>query len=192
MCNMADDDKWRKRKIQKRIEIGNLGSIPGLGIFPWRREWQPTPVFLPGESHVQRSLVGYSPWGHKEQDIAELLSTREDHRQVITQIRVAQKTCNRYYLSKGPKEVSYAAMQIRVMQKSRGKSMSGVFEKLHGSNQLLWHKRWRKVVRDAVHRLRRTAFCPALCIVVKRFTFTLRRESLEQRGGMIVLAAGRR
>ena len=32
---------------------------------PWRREWQPTPVFLLGESHGQRSLVGYSPWGHK-------------------------------------------------------------------------------------------------------------------------------
>ena len=30
---------------------------------PWRREWQPTPVFLPGESHGRRSLVGYSPWG---------------------------------------------------------------------------------------------------------------------------------
>ena len=32
---------------------------------PWRMKWQPTPVFLPGESHGQRSLVGYSPWGHK-------------------------------------------------------------------------------------------------------------------------------
>ena len=32
---------------------------------PWRRAWQPTTVFLPGESHGQRSLVGYSPWGHK-------------------------------------------------------------------------------------------------------------------------------
>ena len=31
----------------------------------WRRKWQPTPVFLPGESHGQRSLAGYSPWGHK-------------------------------------------------------------------------------------------------------------------------------
>lgn len=49
-----------------------------------------------------------------------------------------------------------------------------------------------RVVRDAVHRLWRTAFCPASCIVVKRFTFTLRRESLERRGGMIALAAGRR
>ena len=35
---------------------------------PWRRQWQSTPVFLPGESHGQRSLVGYSPWGHKESD----------------------------------------------------------------------------------------------------------------------------
>ena len=35
---------------------------------PWRRKWQPTPVFLPGESHGQRSLVGYSPRGRKESD----------------------------------------------------------------------------------------------------------------------------
>ena len=38
---------------------------------PWRREWLPTPVFLPGESHGQRSLKGYSPWGHKESDETE-------------------------------------------------------------------------------------------------------------------------
>ena len=38
---------------------GDLGSIPGSGRFPWRRKWQPTPVFLPGESHGRRSLVGY-------------------------------------------------------------------------------------------------------------------------------------
>ena len=44
---------------------GGVGSIPGLGRLPWRREWQPTPVFLPGESHGQRSLAGYSPWGHE-------------------------------------------------------------------------------------------------------------------------------
>ena len=36
---------------------------------------QPTPVFLPGESHGERSLVGYSPWGHKEWDMTERLST---------------------------------------------------------------------------------------------------------------------
>jgi len=36
---------------------------------PWRREWLPTPIFLPGKSHEQRNLVGYSPWGHKELDM---------------------------------------------------------------------------------------------------------------------------
>ena len=37
-----------------------------VGKVPWRRKWQPTPVFLPGKSRGQRSLVGYSPWAHKE------------------------------------------------------------------------------------------------------------------------------
>ena len=46
-------------------------SIPGSGRFPWRRQWQPTPVFLPGEAHRQRSLAGYSLWGHKESDTTE-------------------------------------------------------------------------------------------------------------------------
>ena len=44
---------------------------PWFGKIPWRRERQPTPVFLPGESHGQRSLAGYSPWGHKESDTTE-------------------------------------------------------------------------------------------------------------------------
>ena len=38
---------------------------------PWKRAWQPTPVFLPGESHGQRSLVGYSPQGHIVLDMTE-------------------------------------------------------------------------------------------------------------------------
>ena len=37
----------------------------------WRRKWQPTPVFLPGEYHEQRSLAGYSPLGYKESDMTE-------------------------------------------------------------------------------------------------------------------------
>ena len=53
--------------------VGDLGSIPGLGRSPWRRKRQPTPVFLPGESHGQRSLVGYSPRGRKESDMTERL-----------------------------------------------------------------------------------------------------------------------
>ena len=45
----------------KRLELD-----PWVGKIPWRRTWQPTPEFLPGESHGQRSLAGYSPWDHKE------------------------------------------------------------------------------------------------------------------------------
>ena len=45
---------------------------PWVGKIPWRRAWQPTLVFLPGESHGQRSLVGYSPWGCKESDMTEV------------------------------------------------------------------------------------------------------------------------
>ena len=45
---------------------GDAGPVPWVGKIPWRRKWQPTPVFLPGESHGQRSLEGYGPWGRKE------------------------------------------------------------------------------------------------------------------------------
>ena len=42
---------------------GDMGLIPGSGRFPWRREWQPTPVFLPGEAHRQSNLVGIQSMG---------------------------------------------------------------------------------------------------------------------------------
>ena len=51
---------------ESACNTGDPGSIPGWGRFPWRREQLPTPVFLPGESHGQRSLVGHSPWGAKQ------------------------------------------------------------------------------------------------------------------------------
>ena len=46
---------------ESACNAGDPGSIPGSGRFPWRRKWQSTPVFLPGKSHGQRSLAGYSP-----------------------------------------------------------------------------------------------------------------------------------
>ena len=52
--------KISPRKVEKLVKI--------------KIRWQPTPVFLPGESHGQRSLVGYSPWGPKELDTAERLN----------------------------------------------------------------------------------------------------------------------
>ena len=44
---------------------------PWVRKIPWRRAWQPTPGFLPGESHGQRCLASYSPWSHKELDMTE-------------------------------------------------------------------------------------------------------------------------
>ena len=51
---------------------------PGVGKISWSREWQPTPVFLPGKFHGERSLVGYSSWGHKESDTIEMLHMYEE------------------------------------------------------------------------------------------------------------------
>ena len=47
---------------------------PWVRKMPWGRKWHPTPVFLPGKSHGQRSLVGYSPWGCKELNTTEQLT----------------------------------------------------------------------------------------------------------------------
>ena len=67
-------------KPQHPQESSDLFFNPG-GFMPylystqihWRRKWQPTAVLLPGKSHGRRSLVGYSPWGHKESDMTERL-----------------------------------------------------------------------------------------------------------------------
>ena len=55
-------------------DVRDTGLIPGSGKILWRRAWQPTPAFLPGESRGQRSLVGYSPWDHNESDTTEQLT----------------------------------------------------------------------------------------------------------------------
>ena len=60
---------WQCRRHKRR------GFDPSVGKIPWRRAWQRTPVFLPGESHGQRSLAGHSSWGHKESDTTEPVST---------------------------------------------------------------------------------------------------------------------
>ena len=58
-----------------RQQCRRPGVDPWVEEIPWRKEWLPTPLFLFGESHGQRSLVGYSPRGQKESDTTEWLST---------------------------------------------------------------------------------------------------------------------
>ena len=64
---------------ESACNVGDRGLIPGLGRFPWRRKWQPIPVFLLGESHGWRSLVGYSPWGSQRVGHTEQLMYPEFH-----------------------------------------------------------------------------------------------------------------
>ena len=63
-----------KNLLANAGDIRDTGSIPGPGRSPGEGNWQPTPVFLPGESHGQRSLVEYSPWDRKESDTTEQLT----------------------------------------------------------------------------------------------------------------------
>ena len=59
------------------VNTRDTGSIPGAGRFPWTRKWQPTSVFLPGESHGQKSLTGYSPWGCES--VGQNLATKQQN-----------------------------------------------------------------------------------------------------------------
>ena len=61
---------------ESACNVGDLSSI-WVGKIPWRRAWQPTPVFLPEESPWTEGLAGYSPWGSKEPDSTEQLSTAQ-------------------------------------------------------------------------------------------------------------------
>ena len=56
---------------ESTCQYGRPRLDPWVGKIPWRRKWQPMPMFLPRESHGQRSLAGYSPWGRKELDMTE-------------------------------------------------------------------------------------------------------------------------
>ena len=65
---------WWLSDRESSCQCRRCSFDPRVGTIPWRREWQPTPVFLPGKSHGQRSLAGYSPWGRKESDMTERLN----------------------------------------------------------------------------------------------------------------------
>ena len=62
------------RRVRICLQCGRPGFDLWVEKIPWRRKWQPTPVFLPTEFHGQRILAGYSPWGCKESDTTEQLS----------------------------------------------------------------------------------------------------------------------
>ena len=62
--------------LQRVVMEMNAGML--FDLILWRRKWQPTPVVLPGKSHGQRSLAGYSPWSYRELDITEQLNNNNN------------------------------------------------------------------------------------------------------------------
>ena len=90
-------------RVDFNIRLGRI-QLQGINLYPqksyeafqsWSDLWQPTPVFLPGESYGQKSLAGYSPWGHKESDTTEQLNNKNNNNnsyiessRIITRLRV--------------------------------------------------------------------------------------------------------
>ena len=98
---------WRIQEIYKSSQLymtqkkvaWMLKNLPAMQVTqvwslgqeePWRRERLPTPVLLPGESHGQKSLEGYSPWGRKESDTTERLTHTRERKPKVVSIRVAR------------------------------------------------------------------------------------------------------
>ena len=84
----------------------DVSLIPGSGRSPWRGKWHPTPVFLPGKLHGQRSLAGYSLYCCKEPDMTEQLSMHESDSQGHK--RGKAKSLN-YYLKYGDFQINFTA-----------------------------------------------------------------------------------
>ena len=74
------------------LQCGRPGFDPWVGKIPWRRKWQPTPVFLPVKSHGQKSLVGYTPWGCKVRHNWATNTFTFPHPSGFTQIPPPQQT----------------------------------------------------------------------------------------------------
>ena len=103
---------WWLRRSSVCLQCGRPGFDPWVGKIPWRRKWQSTPVLLPGKSHGQRNLVGYSPWGCKELDMTKRL-----HRE--TQIKVQWGI-----ISQGPEWPS--SRSTKLYKVGRGRETSSI------------------------------------------------------------------
>ena len=96
----------KKKKKESACQYRSRGFDPWV---PWRRKWEPTPVFLPGEFHGQRSLVGYSSWDRKKSQTRLgththiLVRRKEINKQIHWGVNLCQKA-----LSKWVKDMSDA------------------------------------------------------------------------------------
>ena len=107
--------------VKNSLQHRRPGFDPWVRKIPWRRKWQPTPVFLPGESHGQRSLAGCCPRGHKESDKTEHRHTdKEDCRQervsAFIILKVAEFQCTQGERAHGkPKSINNLVMLTQLV-----------------------------------------------------------------------------
>ena len=81
--NAEEGLPWWLSGKESACQCGRSGFNPCIGKSPWRRKWQPTPVFLPGKSHGKRSLVSYSPWGCKRIGHSLFLVTKQQQQSMV-------------------------------------------------------------------------------------------------------------
>ena len=84
---------WWLRQYIIHLQWETPGFYPLGGKIPWGRAWQPTTLFLPGEFHGQRSLVGYSPWGHKGSGTTGWLNIAQSPRIFLKKLLLQYKNC---------------------------------------------------------------------------------------------------
>ena len=119
----------------------NSGFSLWIGKIPWRRKWQPTPVFLPGESHGKRSLVGYIPWVCKESDMTYQLNNNSIVRPTDQETATNEKRICHPWLPRGR-----AAMLPRAQGKHQeaggGGTQKGVFTVASGVRKCRQAQDW--------------------------------------------------
>ena len=123
------------------------GFDPWVRKIPWRREWQPTPVFLPGESHGQRSRVGYRPWGCKESETTERLTHGCFRASLVAQLvknpSAVQEIWVRFLDSEDPLEEELHSNSLQY----------SCLENSHGQRSLADYSPWDCQESDTTERL---------------------------------------
>ena len=88
---------WWLRRQSVYLQCRKPRVNPWVGKILWRMKWRPTPVLLPGKSHGQRSVVGYSPWGHKELDMTERLHFHFSCHEKYNAVMLSYFSCHEKY-----------------------------------------------------------------------------------------------